>query len=434
MGYVGLTLAAFLAKLNMNVHGVEIRKAVLLSLKVSKASFYEPNLDETLSMVIRNKQFTFSDKIPQSDKSRYFIITVGTPLAEDSNPNLNFIESAAKEVANVLNDGDFVILRSTVKLGVTNQIVRKILNESGKKYGLAFCPERTLEGSALNELGELPQIIGADNNEDREKAAKFFSQVTSLVVKVSNIETAEMIKLVDNMQRDTSFAISNEVARMCNQINVKASEVILSGKNKYPRTNLAMPGPVGGPCLEKDTYILNSSFNLPHSLSLTARIVNESIIDESLNLFSVYFKDRIAKNQINFKLAIIGLAFKGVPETNDLRGSMALRMIKAIRSKFENINICGFDPVVFDGEINNLGIKVTNNYQEAFEKSDLVLLMNNHPMITRINFNSMADKMKSGGMIYDYWSRLDQIGKLPNQIIAASWGSHAAVFKESINE
>lgn len=433
LGYVGLTLSAFLANLGIKVHGVEIKKTILSSLENHKAFFLEENLDDILEVVIKNKKFTFSNSIPASQNQRTFIITVGTPLTEYSTPNLIFIESAAREVANKINDGDFVILRSTVKLGTTNEVVRKILDSSNKKYGLAFCPERTLEGAALSEIGRLPQIIGADNEKDLNRAAEFFNKVTTSVVVVSNIETAEMIKLVDNMQRDTNFAISNEVARMCNQVNVKATEVISAGKNKYPRTNLAMPGPVGGPCLEKDSYILNSSFDLPHSLSLTARIINESIIDDSLNLFKTYFGDRLNKNQMDFKLAIIGLAFKGVPETNDLRGSMALRMIMTVKSAFENISIFGFDPVVLENEINDLGIKSTNNYEEAFEKSDLVLLMNNHPIITSINFSMMANKMKTGGMIYDYWNRLDDIRELPNQITPASWGSHGVVFKGKLN-
>ena len=431
LGYVGLTLSAYLANIGMSVHGVEVRDSVLSSLKNHRAFFVEENLDAMLDKVIRNNNFSFSKLIPFSERNRTFIITVGTPLTGTNKPNLDFIQKAATEVANSIKNGDLVILRSTVKLGVTNKIVRDILSSTNKKFHLAFCPERTLEGAALSEIGYLPQIIGADSDEDLERATQFFEKVTTSVVKVSNIETAEMIKLVDNMQRDTHFAISNEVARMCNEINVKASEVISAGKNKYPRTNLATPGPVGGPCLEKDTYLLNDSFNLSLSLSKTARLVNEVIIDDSVSFFENYFGERISRSKKDFKIAIIGLAFKGVPETNDLRGSMALRIIKALNSKFQNIQIFGFDPIVIEDETKELGIKFVTTFDEAMNESDLVLLMNNHPIINEINLFSQAEKMNSGGMIYDYWSRFESISSLPNGVISSSWGSHSVSLREA---
>ena len=260
-----------------------------------------------------------------------------------------------------------------------------------------------------------------------------FSKVTDTVIQVSNIETAEMIKMVDNMQRDTHFAISNEVARMCNQVNVKASEVIAAGKNQYPRTNLPTPGPVGGPCLEKDTYLLNEAFNLSFSLSKTARMVNESIVDDSLDFFKEYFGKRISKNESNFRIAIIGLAFKGIPETNDLRGSVALKIINVIKDKFNNVEICGYDPVVKEDEIVNLKIQFMQNYEKAFENSDLVLFMNNHPQISEIKLEVVANKMKSGGMIYDYWGRFDYINHLPNNIVSSSWGSHGVLVSGEFN-
>jgi UDP-N-acetyl-D-mannosaminuronic acid dehydrogenase len=430
LGYVGLTLSVYLANVGILVHGVEISGKVLSYLENHRAFFLEKNLDEMLDKVIKNGSFSFSRIIPNVKKQRVFIITVGTPLTENLTPNLEFIKRAAAEVAKSLNDGDLVILRSTVKLGVTNSVVREILNSSNKVFSLAFCPERTLEGAALSEIGELPQIVGADSDYDKEQAIKFFNKVTTRIVPVSNIETAEIIKLVDNMQRDTHFAISNEVARMCNQVNIKASEVISAGKNGYPRTNLPTPGPVGGPCLEKDTYLLNDSFKMPISLSKTARTINELIIDDSVNFFESYFGDRISKSKTKFKISIIGLAFKGVPETNDLRGSMALRIIKKLKSKFENILIFGFDPIVIEEETKELGIIFVNTFDEAIIKSDLVLFMNNHPVIADINLFSQANKMNNGGMIYDYWGRFDSISSLPNGVIASSWGSHSVSLNE----
>jgi nucleotide sugar dehydrogenase len=250
---VGLTLAAHLARSGFKVHGVEVREFILAELAKGKAFFLEEGLDPLLKTVIENGSFSFYNQIPFSDRSRIFVITVGTPLNSDGSANMDFIKRVSEEVRINLRENDFVILRSTVKIGTTRDVVKPILDNANVNYGLAFCPERTLEGAALREIAQLPQIIGALNSEDLDSASNFFTKITNSVIQVSSLETAELIKLVDNMQRDVHFAISNEVARICNNLEVSAHEVISSGKLGYPRTNLASPGPVGGPCLEKDS-------------------------------------------------------------------------------------------------------------------------------------------------------------------------------------
>ena len=147
-----------------------------------------------------------------------------------------------------------------MQVGTTKNIVYKILNKTKKKFSLCYCPERTQEGKALLEIRRLPQLIAGYDKISVQRANKLFKKITSHSVILKNLETAEMVKLVDNTYRDVNFAFSNEISKLCSKINVDVIEVINSGKYKYPRTNLALPGPVGGPCLTKDTYILNESF------------------------------------------------------------------------------------------------------------------------------------------------------------------------------
>ncbi len=134
-----------------------------------------------------------------------------------------------------------------------------ILQEVGVPFEIAFCPERTIEGNALAELRRLPQIVGADKVETAMRATRLFMETTPTVVRVRSIEAAEMVKLIDNTSRDLIFAFSNEIAQACDAVGVSAIEVINAGKLGYPRTNLPLPGPVGGPCLTKDPYILAQS-------------------------------------------------------------------------------------------------------------------------------------------------------------------------------
>ena len=124
----------------------------------------------------------------------------------------------------------------------------------------------------------MPQIVGGHDRDSRIRAAQVFQFLTPTVVQVSSLETAELIKLIDNAQRDVHFGLSNEVARIADAIGVSAVEVIRAGKLGYARTNLAMPGPVGGPCLEKDSYILANGlkgFEIAPEIIMAARRTNE---------------------------------------------------------------------------------------------------------------------------------------------------------------
>jgi UDP-N-acetyl-D-mannosaminuronic acid dehydrogenase len=421
LGYVGLTLAAFMADRGFRVHGAEIRETVLDNLSRKKAFFTEAHLDETLGRVIENGTFTFSEKIPISKRNRIFIITVGTPLKTDRTANLDFITTVSAEVAQRMNVDDFVILRSTVKLGTTNRIVRPILESSGKTFGLAFCPERTLEGAALSELGNLPQIIGAETEIEKKRAADIFNEVTSSVVMVSNTETAELIKLTDNMQRDVNFAISNEVAKAANKFRIKASEVISAGKIGYPRTNLFSPGPVGGPCLEKDSYLLAESIGWSESLALAARTVNESIVAESTDYIVNHLKSH---SLLRPKICLLGLAFKGIPETNDLRGSVSIKLFKELKSKLPNSQLSAFDITIENSDLANLDLALEDSIENAFQNKDAVLIINNHPIFNRMNVGSLSMRMNQNALIYDYWGRFDQITNFSTNVAYSSWGSH----------
>ena len=421
LGYVGLTLAAFMADRGFQVHGTEIRSFILKDLKQRKAFFSESNLENVLNRVIDKGSFTFSENIPLAQNNRTFIITVGTPLYPDGKVNLDFITNAANEVESSAKDGDTVILRSTVKLGTTNRTIRPILESNGKKINLAFCPERTLEGAALSELESLPQVIGADSEKEGLLASRVFSKVTSKVILVSNIETAELIKLTDNVQRDIHFAVSNEVARAANHFPIKASEVISAGKFGYPRTNLSSPGPVGGPCLEKDSFILAESLGWKNSLAQTARETNLSIVHESIKHINRFINNLGIKHP---KISILGIAFKGVPETNDLRGSVSIQIYHRLQQELPNLEIYGFDPMVSQEEATVFGIKMHQSLEAAFDGTNIVLMANNNKAFTNLDLNSLCMKLNKPALIYDYWGRFDNKHSFPLGVSYSSWGSH----------
>jgi nucleotide sugar dehydrogenase len=397
-----------MADVGFKVVGVEIRDDVLAKLRSGKAHFYEPGLDDLIQRLVRKKSIKFVKHIPNGLRASVYIVTVGTPLGPNGRVRLDMVESVGREVAKHLKPHDLVILRSTLKIGTTRKIIMPLLKKSGNLFDLAFCPERTLEGQALSELRQLPQIVGGATFHSAIRASQIFQFLTPTVVRVSDLETAEMIKLIDNTSRDVSFAFANETARICDRVGVSAMEVIRAGKLGYPRTNLPMPGLVGGPCLEKDPYILSEGLKemgLTPDITLTSRKLNERQPDEV-----VAYLQKLLRTFKGFKknptIALLGIAFKGRPATDDLRGTMAKPVFKALKKYFPTATFRGFDPVVPAAEIKKFGLAPFSSLEKVFQKTDLALITNNHPVFAAMPLERYADKMSRPALVYDFWNSL----------------------------
>lgn len=411
LGYVGLTLGVALARCGVTVIGVERRPEVVELTARGRPHFSEVGLADVLETVVQNGRFVATQTLDGHAPCDYYIITVGTPLSAETHlPRLDMIEAASGQVADHLTEGATVILRSTVQIGTTRNVVKPVLDRAGTPYFLSMCPERTLEGDALRELANLPQIVGGLTPRAADRAASLFSRLTHTIVRVDDPETAEIIKLVDNTFRDVSFAFGNEVARACVAIGVNAHDVIKFGKLGYPRTNVAKPGLVGGPCLEKDPHILMHSLT-GHGIDLeitrSARLINERQPDETVASI-VQVADR-KKAGIPLKIAVLGIAFKGVPETDDLRGSMALKVIDAIRNSGRFGEIRVYDPVVAPDDLGAAvpDAKVFGSVEAAIAGADVAVITNNHPVFAKIPIDRYAAALAPDGFIYDYWNNLE---------------------------
>ena len=146
LGYVGMTMAAHLLDRGFKVYGVEIRDEILIKLQSGKSFFHEPGLDNILSRYLNTENFKFGKDIPTNTSKRLFMITVGTPLNNHKDVNLDLIINAANQVAAVLKNGDLVVLRSTVKIGTTDEVVEPILSLSNVEFGLATARKELWKG------------------------------------------------------------------------------------------------------------------------------------------------------------------------------------------------------------------------------------------------------------------------------------------------
>lgn len=427
LGFVGLTLAAVMTDVGFDVIGVEIRPEVRELLSSGAAHFHEPGLNENVRRGLLSGRLSVSAEIPENSTATVYIITVGTPLGADGRVNLDSVRRIARQIAAALKPDDLVILRSTVKIGTTRNVVAPILHEAGIRFEIAFCPERTVEGQALAELRYLPQIIGSDERGVANRAAQLFSFLTPTVIRVSSLETAEMIKLIDNAKRDVMFGYANEVARMCDGMGISAAEVIRSGRFGYSRTDLPMPGPVGGPCLSKDSHILAESmeqFGISPEITVSARAVNERQPAE----IATFLKQECGSARgfpDDPKIALLGIAFKGHPPTDDVRGTTATAVFEALGRAFPKARFVAYDPVVQPDSLRELGLEPVDSLDMAFEGAHLVLILNSHGVFGSMPIEVLADSMAKPGLIYDCWNNfVERPIRLASETRYVALGSH----------
>jgi len=402
LGYVGLTLALTLADVGFDVAGVDMNKKIIASLKASKPHFHEVGLEPLLKYHTGKNFNAFSDlKHAQSD---VYIIAVNTPVDKKGKVIMDYLRGALTEVSKVLKPHDLVILRSTVPMGTCRNVAAPILEKgsglkAGNEFYLAFAPERTIEGKALEELRTLPQIIGGINKTSVDLTAKLFKSITGVIVPVSGLEVAEMVKLLNNTFRDLSFAYANEVAQICDRFSVNSFEVIGAANNGYPRNKIPTPSPgVGGACLTKDPYILTESARkagFSPKLMVAGRKINDSMIDYVANRVNKFFGG--AKNK---KIFVMGVAFKGYPETSDIRFSTAVDVINKLKDKH---NVCVYDAVVSKGALKKNNLRAVS-VKEGFKDADCILVLNNHPSFKELDIYDLLKRMKNPGLFFDGWN------------------------------
>ncbi len=408
LGYVGLTLAMAAANNGVTVYGVETNQDIKDMLMDCRAHFYEPGLD-TLIRHLKDRKFFVVEEFPGDVKYDAFVITVGTPLRNGAKePDYDYIRSALKDAIGKVYDGtQAIILRSTVSVGTTRKVVIPFL---AKLSGLpedevlaSMCPERTIEGNAVYELTNLPQIISGNNEKSLDIAERLFRCITPFVIRTDTIEEAELIKLYCNTYRDMTFAIGNAFCVAAQQFGVDGVKVIERANQGYSRSNIAKPGFVAGPCLEKDSYILinNMLEGKSKEFILNARQFNESMED-----IAVQWVDDHLEGVDDKTVAISGMAFKGTPETSDLRGSSSVYIARKLFNKGYKLRLHDFVAKREDMEALGLGSCHEDIY-DACKGAACLMVLNNHKRYASVQGHKLSDV--KGFAVFDAWNACTEL-------------------------
>jgi nucleotide sugar dehydrogenase len=335
LGYVGLPTATFFAEKGFTVIGCDIKEDVVKLVSVGKSPLKDLNIDGRVNGVVKDGKLTASMHVSEAvRKSDIVLIIVPTPTGRGFEPDLQYVVSAGESVRMGLKRGQLVILESTVYPGVTEEILKPILEKSGlrvnKDFGLAYCPERYNPGDSTHTIDKVVRIIGAATDDWAKVAARLYEQVTRVVI-VKDIKTAEMAKIIENTQRDLNIALMNEIALICERIGIDIMDVIDAAATKW-NFNVYYPGAgVGGHCLPKDPwYLVKAAERLGyHAQVITAgRRVNDYMPH---HMFEMLLKAMNETNQSikGSTIVVLGLSYK--ENVGDTRNSPALGLVRDIK-------------------------------------------------------------------------------------------------------
>ena len=404
LGYVGLTLAVSLAETGRKVYGIDSDQLKISDLAKGKSHILEPGIEKILNSRINKNLFVSQHFIDISDlpglRNIYFIC-VGTPLTTKGTADLSAVMKCINDITKSLKTGDTIVMRSTVPVGTGQEIIDQIQIARDWKVGTDFhyisAPERTVEGNALKEIREVPQVISGATEACLLLGLRLFQNLSNSVTPLDRIESSEMVKIMGNAYRDYVFGFSNFLISICQQYNLDLNLLIDASNRGYPRSTIPVPSPgVGGPCLTKDPYFFfEDALNFSESPIIAARKINELIPKQSVK----FIKSK-RNNLKDFNCLVIGIAFKGVPETNDYRNSPSVDFIEELKPEVKSVDY--WDCVVkdVDAEIN------ADKYHQD-KKYTFYAILNNSPknleFFTQLELNDVEGQI----IIYDPWRQIN---------------------------
>lgn len=285
LGKMGLPLAAVYADVTGNVTGADVNEDVVATVANGGCHVKrEPGLPALVERTVGEGTLNaVADPAEAAQESAVHVVIVPTPIHEDNTPNLSILQSVLEDVAAGLEAGDTVIIECTVPPRTCTDLVQPLLErESGlsaDEFGLAFCPERTASGRALEDIrGAYPKVVGGVDAESTRVAALIYDEINQNdVLAVSDATTAETVKVLEGLYRDVNIALANELAQFTDELGIDVNEAIETA-NTQPFCNIHDPGPgVGGHCIPYYPYFMIKGFETDAPLLRTARGVNDSM-------------------------------------------------------------------------------------------------------------------------------------------------------------
>ena len=388
LGYVGLPLVVESCNSGLKVFGYDNNSDKVKKLQ-NGTSPIEDISDEMLKKALQ-KDLTISDSPEALKDCEYIVISVPTPLT-DYQPDLSYVKAAARTIAENISKDQVIILESTTYPGTTIEVLIPEIEsiselKAGKDFHVGYSPERIDPGNETWNFKNTPKVISGIDDNSTKKIKNFYEKIIDEVVEVSGTKEAEMVKLLENTYRHVNIAFINELAILCNMLDIDIWEVVEAAKTKPFGFESFRPGPgVGGHCIPID----------PNYLSFKTRQIGKPVrfvelAQEINNTMPSYIVSRILekmnslqKPMKNSNILILGVAYK--KDISDTRESPSIDIIENLVSK--GVNVSFYDPYV-----ESLDLNVSVNKEQDinnFDNYDLILFHTSHSEFSKINFQEM---------------------------------------------
>ncbi len=405
MGYVGIPAAALLADVpGFDVTGIQRRsqrsgwKIDALNAGRSPIEGDEPGLDELIARVVKKGSFRVTDDFSVLKNMDTILIDVQTPAdSADHTPSYLSLKEVSRRVGEYMKKGALIIIESTVAPGTTQNVVQPILErksrmKAGRDFYLAYSYERVMPGRLIDYIQNLPRIVGGINKKSEELAVDLYKKIVRERIYSTDILTAETSKTMENAYRDVNIAFANEMALICENLNVDVFE-IRELINSRSERHMHLPGSgVGGHCLPKDTWLLRYGLQrygektMETEFICLARRVNEYMPKHMAEMVEgALRKKRIRLREA--KVAILGVAY--LEDSDDTRNTPAYPLIRELESK--GVEIIAHDPHVRHFAEADL----TKDLDIALSGADCIAIVTKHREYFRLDLANATKLMRT---------------------------------------
>ena len=386
LGYVGLPLAVEKAKAGFKTIGFDVQDQKVEMVNAGH-NYIGDVVDDDLAEIVKQGMLSATNDFSFIKEVDFVAICVPTPLDKHQQPDISYVKASTEAISRYMKKGTMVVLESTTYPGTTEELVRPILEEgSGLKCGedfyLGFSPERVDPGNLIYKTKNTPKVVGAIGDDALEVIAAMYRAVLdSDVHTVSSPAIAEMEKILENTYRNINIGLVNELAILCNKMNINLWEVIEAAKTKPYGFQAFYPGPgLGGHCIPLDPYYLSwkaREYGFHTSMIESSMMINDRMPEYCMERASNIL-NRYKKSLNGSKILVLGVAYK--QDIDDFRESPALVVIDILKNMGADVKF--YDPYILEYKHKGESCKgETDLTTELLKSADLVMVTTAHTKV-----------------------------------------------------
>lgn len=414
LGYVGLPLAVEKAKAGFKTIGFDVQEEKV-KLVNEGHNYIGDVVDSDLKKLVEEGMLSATTDFTFIKDVDFVAICVPTPLDEHQQPDISYVENSAKAISEHLSSKTMVVLESTTYPGTTEELIKPILEKGsglicGKDFYLGFSPERVDPGNLVYKTKNTPKVVGAIGKDATEVIAKMYRSVLGAdIYEVSSPAVAEMEKILENTYRNINIGLVNELAMLCEKMNISLWEVIDAAKTKPYGFQAFYPGPgLGGHCIPLDPYYLDwkaREYGFHTSLIQASGIINDRMPEYCVERASKILSSKFKKAMNGANILVLGVAYKN--DIDDYRESPALKVIEILEGEGANVEF--YDPWIREYKYKGKIHKGLNDLSvDKVKSADLV-------MFTAAHSNYDYDMISENAtVIFDTRNAMKKIKKRSN--------------------